>query len=960
MVSILKYCILLLMISSSYSLFCDFETDFCNFEVDTDDELARFLRWSKSTGRFVSYIPLTDHTYGNGTGRYAFMKTRYSVYDGHLYSPELTNTGYKCMSFYYQVTGQVNEVKLSVLALYNDTDTGTAIWTLNGGRGRVWRQVEVPIPEGVYKLAFKGHQTTTSQGISIDDVNVTTTECSKPENKTEYVGIRCDFESFEICGYKQDNSDDMDWVWSSGTTYTSGTGPSKDHTRTDQFGFYMYLETSVYPVVSGHKARLISPSMNKTTDNCLEFWYNMHGRHSERLNVFVKESKSESLGSADWTKAGDHGDKWYRGTVTVDTNFKSFYVVFEAVRGEGDYGDIALDDVFIHEGKCPEIPTPAPPRPIADVSCTFEVDMCNYTQGIGDKFDWARYTGDGYRSYVLPRVDHTLGTDKGAFVNINPLYSNTIGDDARLVTPLIKMNKETMCLRFYFYINHWSVDKFAVYVVLKGDSMPIDPFWAIYNQRSSTWQSQDLEIYPQDSDFYIMFVGTKGSSTYPNIALDDVSTTSGVCKVITPTPGVPDADCDFEKNMTVCGYEQDTTDNFDWVWHKGSTGSDNTGPAIDHTKGDASGHYIYIETSDPRRPNQRAKITSQTIAGRDEPICLHFWYHMKGEHVGTLNVYKIYTGSTYRRSIWTRNGNQGKNWKEASVLINQDYEGSGTFDIVDLSFKVSFEAIVGDGHEGDIAIDDIKFEVGSCKPEAPEEPPITKSCDFESGLEKCGMYQAIGDEFDWISMNKSVQSNYKKYKPYIKNHGNIMALDMAGKKPHTRAVIIGFIAVKPNAQYCMSLEYVITGDITQRINVVMYKSNSYYGPGVSKPLKSIVGHNDDVWKKAYININPNGKNVTYGIEGVVGVTDKGQIAIDNIKIDEMSCSKIKPEKEEEGSNFGMGIGIGFLICVLIFGCILVAAYLFYNRRQGLPRYTKELNTNAIFKGGEHDPDINFS
>ncbi|XP_033116791.1 MAM and LDL-receptor class A domain-containing protein 1-like [Anneissia japonica] len=150
--AVAQCCILLFMISTSCSLFCDFETDFCNFEVDTDNDYARFLRWSKSTGRYVSYIPLTDHTYGNSTGRYAFMKTRYSVKDGHLRSPVLTNKNYKCISFYYQVTGQPNEVELSILALYNDTDTGSPIWSLKGGRGRVWRKVEVSIPKGVYKV----------------------------------------------------------------------------------------------------------------------------------------------------------------------------------------------------------------------------------------------------------------------------------------------------------------------------------------------------------------------------------------------------------------------------------------------------------------------------------------------------------------------------------------------------------------------------------------------------------------------------------------------------------------------------------------------------------------------------------------------------------------------------------------------------------------------------------------
>lgn len=41
--------------------------------------------------------------------------------------------------------------------------------------------------------------------------------------------------------------------------------------------------------------------------------------------------------------------------------------------------------------------------------------------------------------------------------------------------------------------------------------------------------------------------------------------------------------CDFENPSGLCGYTQDTTDDFDWTRKHGSTSSSGTGPTTDHT-----------------------------------------------------------------------------------------------------------------------------------------------------------------------------------------------------------------------------------------------------------------------------------------------------------------------------------------------------------------------------------------
>ena len=51
------------------------------------------------------------------------------------------------------------------------------------------------------------------------------------------------------------------------------------------------------------------------------------------------------------------------------------------------------------------------------------------------------------------------------------------------------------------------------------------------------------------------------------------------------------ATCTFEESH-ICGYTQDTSDNFNWDRGSGATITPNTGPAADHTLGSGSGACV--------------------------------------------------------------------------------------------------------------------------------------------------------------------------------------------------------------------------------------------------------------------------------------------------------------------------------------------------------------------------------
>lgn len=83
-------------------------------------------------------------------------------------------------------------------------------------------------------------------------------------------------------------------------------------------GSYMYIETSS-PRKPGDYARLESPTYSVTDGNgkCLVFWYHMYGSGIGRLNVYIK--RGNSLGSRVWTTSGNHGNRWLRGMITVQS-----------------------------------------------------------------------------------------------------------------------------------------------------------------------------------------------------------------------------------------------------------------------------------------------------------------------------------------------------------------------------------------------------------------------------------------------------------------------------------------------------------------------------------------------------------------------------------------------------------------------------------------------------------------
>ena len=77
----------------------------------------------------------------------------------------------------------------------------------------------------------------------------------------------------------------------------------------------------------------------------------------------------------------------------------------------------------------------------------------------------------------------------------------------------------------------------------------------------------------------------------------------------------------------------------------------------------SQGRYLYTETSFPRQENETAALMSGMFQSpvRDQQCRLHFYYHMQGATIGTLNVWYVPNRGAVSL-LFTRSGAQPSGW----------------------------------------------------------------------------------------------------------------------------------------------------------------------------------------------------------------------------------------------------------------------------------------------------------
>ncbi|XP_019623419.1 PREDICTED: dorsal-ventral patterning tolloid-like protein 1 [Branchiostoma belcheri] len=156
--------------------------------------------------------------------------------------------------------------------------------------------------------------------------------------------------------------------------------------------------------------------------------------------------------------------------------------------------------------------------------CSFDADLCGFTQDGDDQFDWTRNYGRTTSSSTGPPSD---AHGSGYYMFIEASGSVSLGDAARLRTPTLSANTVGYCLFFQYHMYGVDINTLNVYVT-DGNSVLGTPEFSVSGDQGNMWLPGQLTI-PGDADFQLVFEGTRGSSWRGDIAIDDVVVFEGTC-----------------------------------------------------------------------------------------------------------------------------------------------------------------------------------------------------------------------------------------------------------------------------------------------------------------------------------------------------------------------------------------------------------------------------------------------
>ena len=253
---------------------------------------------------------------------------------------------------------------------------------------------------------------------------------------------------------------------------------------------------------------------------------------------------------------------------------------------------------------------------------------------------------------------------------------------------------------------------FNVSYQVSGQAVVTEPFSGTLNSGLSTthtfstpavlpgFGTYDLDAWHSASDSYSgndtlysqLDYGTNMISNYPYTQNMESFSPCGT-----------DSDCELEVCTLGSGWVNQTNgsdDDIDWRTDNNGTPSNNTGPDVDHTLGNGSGKYLYLEASNGCEGEVAHLVSPCIDLSNTVTADLSFWYHMDGGDMGELHV-DVYDGTQWVLDVMTPiTGDQGSNWLNATTSLNT-YVGS--------TIQIRLRGITGNGWQSDVAIDDINL-----------------------------------------------------------------------------------------------------------------------------------------------------------------------------------------------------------------------------------------------------------
>uniref|UniRef100_A0A8C0V0E8 ADP-ribosylation factor-like protein 14 n=1 Tax=Cyanistes caeruleus TaxID=156563 RepID=A0A8C0V0E8_CYACU len=539
----------------------------------------------------------------------------------------------------------------------------------------------------------------------------------------------CDFET-DLCGWKPLSRGDADWNIMKEQAPLDRELPGRGHTNAMGHGAFIYFSGSHQRSTKMAMSHLGSPFLVKLPPGLSCCQIILRGTILTTNATVAVDDISITKECVVVNRSPPGVSQESEGeTESSDANASSLYCpvgFFSCGDGEcispDKFCDFKPDCPNNHdEKKCPSV-------------CDFERESCGWIETANaDEFDWVRSSSSAlppaFQKQAPPR-DHTYNKPEGHFMFILK-KKNSISQIAQLRSPKFRQTGSNCTLSFWYYNYGQSVGAAELQLLVDGLKKPT-VLWRTYYSEGNQWLRAVIQLgrLPHPFQFSLDKISLgiyEGVSAIDDIRFENCAlpppalSCEGpnhfwcrdtkacidsllVCDLVDDCGDGsdedncdPDLQCDFEKGL--CNWEQDVWDDFDWIRIRGPTPTVNTGPLKDHTTGTARGHYLYLESSEPRQFQDKAVLLSPLFHPSGNGTCVfRFHYHMFGKEVYKLSVFQRTVSNTKGWLLWYKFGNQENRWIRQTLFISSSKP-----------FQILVKGIVGDGFTGDIGLDDVSF-----------------------------------------------------------------------------------------------------------------------------------------------------------------------------------------------------------------------------------------------------------
>nr|XP_054757153.1 MAM and LDL-receptor class A domain-containing protein 1-like [Lytechinus pictus] len=339
---------------------CSFDIDLCGWQQALDDDSD----WLHQGSRVPSHDSYPAHDHMNSYGAYVVMTSNPSINQtAKLQSPPIKSresSNSSCLRFWtYMNGGSVGNLRVYVSNNKTVVTSEHLVFARSGNQGDRWisAEVECIMPhDAPFYITFEGRLKSWDIGsIALDDVTITPGNCP-----ARIRSIECDYDVTD-CGWYQDDSDDTDWMFISGSPPTSSKMPQHDHSMSRD-GRYLYILGSGNDEF--HEARIASPviTIDDSPDKiCFSFWYYALSDGTSELSVeFVEDGPVTNVALTEKITIVYNNERvWRQSRITVyyppPTPF--YMVIVGKVKG---HHILAIDDSTLYYGQCLDDPSSLP------------------------------------------------------------------------------------------------------------------------------------------------------------------------------------------------------------------------------------------------------------------------------------------------------------------------------------------------------------------------------------------------------------------------------------------------------------------------------------------------------------------------------------------------------------------------------------------------------------------------